>query len=104
MICDPWVYQILASVDRLLMETIVSSRIQRYLLQHPYITTLTLNVFNPGRANLISDALLCLQSKKEFADLRYDIRLFSQNPEIIDTGESLFELIITILIRDKKRG
>jgi len=71
----------------------LSSRIERYLLQHPYITTLTLNVFNPGRANLISDALLSLQSKKEFADLRYDIRLYSHNPESTETGESLLEFV-----------
>jgi DNA phosphorothioation-dependent restriction protein DptH len=29
---------------------IATRRVQRYLIQHPYVRTLTMNVFNAGRA------------------------------------------------------
>jgi hypothetical protein len=71
----------------------IGSRIQRYLVQHPYIETLTINAFNPGRGALLRDALLALQREPEFQDLRYDIRLFAINPYTTSVGEALLDLL-----------
>ena len=40
-----------------------------------------LNIFNPGAGAIIADALLALQQKREHADMRYDIRLFTTDPD-----------------------
>ena len=59
---------------------VLASRIERYLMQHPYVRTLTINAFNPGRANVLADALAALQRQEAFQDLRYDVRLFVPDP------------------------
>lgn len=68
-------------------------RVQRYLVQHPYVETLTINAFNAGRAGALADVLLALQRNSEFADLRYDIRLFVIDPATPSTGDALLELL-----------
>ncbi|MCA9642303.1 MAG: hypothetical protein KC492_16490, partial [Myxococcales bacterium] len=71
----------------------LASRVQRYLVQHPYVHTLTINAFNAGRATPLADMLLHLQKQEAFADLRYDIRLFVPDPESPGVGESLNALL-----------
>ena len=71
----------------------LADRLRRYLVQHPYIQTLVLNCFNPGRAKIIEDTLLELQKEPDFRDLRYDIRLFVPDPDALGIGEDLNELI-----------
>lgn len=71
----------------------IADKIERYLSQHPYVRELSINVFNPGAGSVIADALLSLQQKREHADLRYDIRLFTSDPDSPSTGESL-ELMV----------
>ncbi|MET3441591.1 hypothetical protein ABIC94_002353 [Variovorax paradoxus] len=71
----------------------IATRIQRYLIQHPYVRTLTINAFNAGRATAIADVLLVMQGDLAFADLRYDIRLFALDSEAPGTGEALVELL-----------
>jgi len=71
----------------------IATRIQRYLIQHPYVRTLTINAFNAGRASAIADVLLYMQAEPAFADLRYDIRLFALDAEAPGTGEALIELL-----------
>lgn len=71
----------------------LAARVQRYLIQHPYVETLTINAFNAGRAGALADVLLALQRHPEFADLRYDIRLFVLDPAAPSTGEALLELL-----------
>lgn len=71
----------------------LAARVQRYLVQHPYVETLTINAFNAGRAGVLAEMLLALQRNPEFADLRYDIRLFVLDPAAPSTGESLLELL-----------
>ncbi|MBR8174284.1 hypothetical protein KDX27_42245 [Burkholderia cenocepacia] len=73
--------------------TYLAARVRRYLVQHPYVETLTINVFNAGRAGALADVLLVLQRHPEFADLRYDIRLFVLDPAAPSTGEALLELL-----------
>ena len=72
---------------------VLASRIERYLIQHPYVRTLTINAFNPGRATVLADALAALQRQEAFRDLRYDIRLFVPDPNAPGVGESIDTLL-----------
>lgn len=72
---------------------VIAEKIERYLSQHPYVRELSLNVFNPGAGTVIADALLSLQQKREHADLRYDIRLFTSDPDSPALGESLESMV-----------
>src|SRR5207245_968339 len=73
----------------------LASRVRRYLVQHPYIRTLTINAFNPGRAVVLGEMLLDLQKESAFAQLCYDIRLFVPDPEAPGVGEELAALLKT---------
>lgn len=71
----------------------LAARVQRYLVQHPYITTLVVNAFNPGRAGVLADMLLGLQRQPVFEDIRYDVRLFVPDADAPGVGEGLAELL-----------
>lgn len=73
----------------------LASRVRRYLVQHPYVRTLTINAFNPGRAGVLGDMLLELQKESAFADLRYDFRLFVPDPDAPGVGEEIAALLTT---------
>ncbi|MDD9980431.1 MAG: ATP-binding protein, partial [Gammaproteobacteria bacterium] len=72
---------------------VLASRIERYLIQHPYVRTLTINAFNPGRATVLADALAALQRQEAYQDLRYDVRLFVPDPNAPGVGESIDTLL-----------
>jgi DNA phosphorothioation-dependent restriction protein DptH len=72
---------------------VLASRIERYLVQHPYVRTLAINAFNPGRATVLADALAALQRQEAFQTLRYDIRLFVPDPDSPGVGEALSSLL-----------
>ncbi|MDR3722939.1 MAG: hypothetical protein P4K83_00430 [Terracidiphilus sp.] len=72
---------------------VIADRIERYLSQHPYVRELSLNIFNPGAGSVIADALLSLQQKREHGDLRYDIRLFTTDPDSPVLGEALESMV-----------
>lgn len=72
---------------------VIADKIERYLSQHPYVRELSLNVFNPGAGSVIADALLSLQQRREYADLRYDIRLFTSDPDSPVLGEALESMV-----------
>lgn len=71
----------------------IATRLQRYLIQHPYVRALTINAFNAGRATALADVLLEMQAEPAFEDLRYDVRLFAIDAEAPGTGEALVELL-----------
>lgn len=71
----------------------LASRVRRYLVQHPYVRTLTINAFNPGRAGVLGDMLIELQREPAFVDLRYDIRLFVPDPDGPGVGEEIAALL-----------
>ncbi|WP_288142402.1 hypothetical protein [Mesorhizobium sp.] len=71
----------------------LASRVCRYLVQHPYVRTLTINAFNAGRAGVLGDMLIELQKEPGFADLRYDIRLFVPDPDGPGIGEEITALL-----------
>ena len=72
---------------------VLASRMARYLVQHPYVRTLTINAFNPGSAAILADALVALQRRDAFRDLRYDVRLFVPDADAPRAGESIGELL-----------
>ncbi|MGF7129114.1 DNA phosphorothioation-dependent restriction protein DptH [Paraburkholderia sp. EB58] len=72
---------------------IIADKIERYLSQHPYVRELKLNIFNPGAGSVIADALLSLQQKREHADLRYDIRLFTSDSDSPVLGAALESML-----------
>jgi DNA phosphorothioation-dependent restriction protein DptH len=72
----------------------LADRVRRYLIQHPYVQTLTVNCFNAGRAKVIADMLVELQRNPDFRDLRYDIRLFVPDPDVPGLGDDLGDLIL----------
>lgn len=71
----------------------LGQRVRRYLLQHPYVQTLVINAFNPGRGALLAELLLDLQQEASFADLRYDIRLFVPDADAPGVGSALLDLL-----------
>ena len=72
---------------------VLASRLERYLVQHPYVRTLVVNAFNAGRASVLADALAVLQRQQEFKDLRYDVRLFVPDPNAPGVGDALSALL-----------
>lgn len=72
---------------------VLASRVERYLVQHPYVRTLTINAFNPGRAVVLADALIALQRQEALRDLRYDLRLFVPDPDAPGVGEAITSLL-----------
>lgn len=72
---------------------VLATRVRRYLLQHPYVTTLVINAFNPGRATALADMLIALQSLPECETLRYEVRLFARDVDGPQLGEALSALL-----------
>ncbi len=70
----------------------LAMRVQRYLVQHPYVRTLVINAFNAGRAGVLAEMLLELQKQPAFVNLRYDVRLFVPDPDAPNVGEALSTL------------
>jgi DNA phosphorothioation-dependent restriction protein DptH len=72
---------------------VIADKIERYLSQHPYVRELSLNIFNPGAGRAIAEALVWLQQKGEYTDLRYDLRLFTSEPDSPILGEALESML-----------
>ncbi|MGR5433207.1 methylation-associated defense system ATP-binding protein MAD8 [Vibrio owensii] len=71
----------------------LATRVQRYLIQHPYVDTLVINAFNTGRSLALANMLLQLQKHKAFSHIHYDIRLFVSDADAPGVGEKLIELL-----------
>ncbi|TAK28174.1 MAG: ATP-binding protein [Chloroflexota bacterium] len=69
----------------------LTDRIVRYIWQHPYVSQLQLNVFNPGDGAIIVDLLSRLD--KIYPKMRYDVRLFTHDDVRDDLGSALDELV-----------
>ncbi len=68
-------------------------QIRRYLVQHPYIDILHLNIFNPGDGRKLVECLKLLQSESIFAKLRYEIRLFTTTDQLKSAGTVFDEFL-----------
>lgn len=73
---------------------LLAEKIERYISQHPYVRSLSINIYNPGSGSLVADALVALQQKREYMDLRYDVRLFTNDPESPTLGEAFEKMLI----------
>jgi hypothetical protein len=71
----------------------LADRVERYLRQHPYATTLVISAVNPGRAERLADMLVELQGRKGLQHVSYDIRVFAFDAAVSGTGEALAELM-----------
>lgn len=78
---------------------ILADKIERYLSQHPYVHELSVNIFNPGSGAVVAEALIALQTKSEYIDLRYNVRLFTVESSAPYLGEA-----IDLLIRPETLG
>jgi DNA phosphorothioation-dependent restriction protein DptH len=54
----------------------LADKIWRYLKHHPYVSTLRLNVINPGDGQLILNTIREIQKSGQFDDLNYDIAFY----------------------------
>jgi DNA phosphorothioation-dependent restriction protein DptH len=55
----------------------IADRIWRYLKHHPYVTTLRINVVNPGDGLLVLNAIREIQKIDEFQHLNYDVAFYA---------------------------
>lgn len=55
----------------------IADRIWRYLKHHPYVSTLRLNVINPGDGLLVLNAIREIQKREDFKYLNYDVAFFA---------------------------
>lgn len=75
---------------------VLADRVERYLRQHPYVSTLVISAVNAGRGDQLADMLVELQRRKHLAHIKYDIRLFAVGDGGTASGEAL-----TSLMRDQ---
>ncbi len=54
----------------------LADKVWRYLRHHPYVTTLRMNVINPGDGQLILNTIREIQKSGQFDDLNYDIAFY----------------------------
>ncbi|QDY06847.1 ATP-binding protein [Micromonospora sp. HM134] len=73
--------------------TALANRLERYLRMHPYVRTLVVCVINPGRGETLADTLVELERRPAMRHLTYDLRLFTTDPQALDVGEALAELL-----------
>ena len=71
--------------------TDLANKVQRYLAQHPYVTTLCLNVVQPGSGAILVEMLLELEDR--FPSLHYQIHIFSNDLRREELGMALDELM-----------
>ncbi|MGH3262008.1 MAG: hypothetical protein ACRDNS_08440, partial [Trebonia sp.] len=72
---------------------VLADRVERYLRQHPYVSTLVISVVNAGRGEQLADMLIELQRRKHLAHVKYDIRLFATGDAGMASGEALASLM-----------
>lgn len=73
----------------------LADRVERYLRQHPYVSTLVISAVNPGRAEQLADMLVELQHRKQLRHVNYDIRIFARafDGTGVRAGEALAALL-----------
>lgn len=81
-----------AGIDR----AVLAQKIERYLIQHPYVQAFKINVFNPGDAAILVDTILRVEKSRldnKLPALRYELHLFNQGSLLDDVGEAIEELM-----------
>lgn len=75
----------------------IAARLFEFVVQHPYVEQLRLNVFNPGSGELIADVLRGVEdlrrAEKSPASLRYAVHLFAPPTQLDTVGEAVEGLL-----------
>lgn len=75
----------------------VASRLYEFVVQHPYVEQLRLNVFNPGNGELVAEVLRGVESirreNKSPSSLRYAVHLFASPRQLETVGEAVEGLL-----------
>ncbi|MCM1139393.1 MAG: ATP-binding protein [Muribaculum sp.] len=81
-------------IDSDVNQAMVYRLMHKYIVQHPYINKLIINLFNAGDATVFADNLVQIEkaTKGTVFDIHYEIRLFC-NDKRFPQGEALKELM-----------
>jgi DNA phosphorothioation-dependent restriction protein DptH len=75
----------------------IAARLFEFVVQHPYVEQLRLNVFNPGSGELIADVLREVEALRRAAkspsSLRYAVHLFAPPTQLDTVGEAVEGLL-----------
>jgi hypothetical protein len=75
----------------------IAARLYEFVVQHPYLEQLCLNVFNPGNGELVADVLRAVERLRHLNDspssLRFAVRLFAPRSQIDTVGEAVEGLL-----------
>ncbi|MEA2919060.1 MAG: hypothetical protein QOJ15_11141 [Bradyrhizobium sp.] len=74
----------------------IATRLHEFVLQHPYIDQLRLNVFNPGNGELVAGVLRRVEAlRREIRSplLRYAVHLFAPLSQLDSVGEAVESLL-----------
>lgn len=83
---------------------LLTSKIGRYLAQHPYIKTLVINIFNLSRGDLLAEVLHLVKKYDIHRDLHFDVRLFATNCDLIAVEEYIETLSNVMIEGTSKSG
>lgn len=75
----------------------IASRLYEFVVQHPYVEQLRLNVFNPGNGELIADVLRAVEALRKQnqspVTLRYAVHLFASPSQLDSVGDGVESLL-----------
>lgn len=67
---------------------LIYKQIERYLIQHPYVDTLVINIFNPGDGDKFIECFKLLQKQEIYQNLNYEVRMFAVGAHEDNIGKS----------------
>lgn len=75
----------------------IAARLYDFVVQHPYVEQLRLNVFNPGNGELVADVLRAVEYQRRLnrspSSLRYAVHLFAPPSQLDTVGEAVESLL-----------
>ena len=75
----------------------IASRLFEFVVQHPYVDQLRLNVFNPGNGELLADVLRGVEALRRAhqspSTLRYAVHLFAPPDQLDSVGDAVESLL-----------
>jgi len=75
----------------------IAARLYEFVVQHPYVEQLRLNVFNPGNGELVADVLRAVEGLRRLnrspSSLRYAVHLFAPPSQLDTVGEAVESLL-----------
>jgi DNA phosphorothioation-dependent restriction protein DptH len=75
----------------------IAGRLFEFVVQHPYVDQLRLNVFNPGNGELLADILRGVEALRRTnqspSTLRYAVHLFAPSGQLDSVGEAVESLL-----------